>query len=201
MPRATKRTYEIMHNNINSPTSSDIYALYHTIIVSLFGSKERLRKSIDTSNYFILFKTGHVLNYFCFLCTIGASANVQSNYSSALTKNNSIYSPDDCKIANHYYEAIQLSVSKSGCYNFISQSNVSIIGYIYIHSFDVFNPNSDWLVHHDGNDNNAQFNFTVQLETAIKYVLIVSTYLPDDIGNFFIIVSGASKVNFSRLSK
>lgn len=130
------------------------------------------------------------------------SENIRSNYCSALTKNHSIYSPNDCKIANHnYYEAIQLTIVNSGCYTFISKSNVKIIGSIYIHSFDVSTPNSNLIVHQHGNKNKTRFNFTVQLETAITYVLVVSTYLPNEIGNFSITVSGGSKANFSRMGK
>lgn len=129
------------------------------------------------------------------------SASVQSKYSSALTSNHPIYSPDHYKVANHYYEAVKLTVSNSDCYTFISTSDVNTIGYIYNDDFDVAEPNSNWLVHHQSNENGTQFNFTVQLETVMKYVLVVSSYLPNEIGNFSIIVSGISKVNFSRISK
>lgn len=135
------------------------------------------------------------------LCTTGVSSSIQSNYSSALTMKHPIYSLDGCEIPNRHYEAIQLTVSNSGCYTFISKSAVNIIEYIYIHSFDVSNPNSIWSAHYNGNEKSTQFNFTVQLQTAINYVLVVSTYLPNEIGDFSIMMSGASKINFSRMSK
>ena len=129
-------------------------------------------------------------------------ANIQkSEYSSRLTKNSPIYSPDYCNVSNHYYEAIQLTVSSNGCYTFISESNIGIIESIYNDSFDVFMLNSNLLLHYHGNKNDIGFNFTVQLETKITYVLILSTYLPSMMGTFSITVYGASKVKFTRMSK
>lgn len=139
-------------------------------------------------------------NDFC-LCVVGVSVNVQSNYSSALTTNNPVCSPDHCLVANHYYEAIQLAVSSSGCYTLISKSTVNILGYIYIHSFNVFNPNFNAFVHHNVDENNVHLNFIVQLQTAINYALVVSTFLPNEIGSFSITASGANKVTFNRMSK
>ena len=135
------------------------------------------------------------------LYIIDVSANIQSNYFSALTRNSPRYSPDDCTLATHYYEAIELTVSNSGCHTFVSTSSINIVVYIYIHYFNISNPNANWLMHHHISENNTQSNFTVRLETANKYVLVVSTYVPNEIGTFSIMVSGVNKVNLSRMSK
>ena len=179
---------------------SDFYVFYHAIISHSSQNTERSESQEMFPAISYISKQEVYLNYVC-LCALGVFANIQSNYSSALTKNNSVYSPDHCRVANHHYEAVQFRVTKSGCYTFISKSDLSIIGYLYTHSFNVFNPNSEWFVSHHSNENNAQLNFTVQLDSTIKYVLIVSTYLPNKMGNFSIIVFGASEVIFTHMSK
>lgn len=153
------------------------------------------------SSFSVIKQSESSINYPLCSRTIGVSANVQSSYFSALTKNHSIHSPHRCRKANHYFEAVQLSVSHTGCYTFISKSDVNLVGYVYVHSFDLSNPNANLFVHYDGNENSAQFNFTVQLETASEYVLVVSTYLSNEIGSFSITASGPNTIDFSRIGK
>lgn len=129
------------------------------------------------------------------------SENIQSTYFSVLTRNSPRYSPDDCTPATHYYEAIQLTVSNSGCHEFVSTSPISIVMYLYIHHFNISNLNANWFVHYHIRENSTESKFTVRLKNAIKYVLMISTYVPGKIGNFPIMVSGTGKVDFSRMSK
>lgn len=118
-----------------------------------------------------------------------------------MTRNHPIYSPNDCKVVNHYYEAIQFTVSNNGCYTFISKSNVNIAETVYIHSFEAANPITNWIANHHGNKNNDPFNFTLQLENSFTYVLVVSMIHSYDRGNFSVNVSGSGKIDFNRLSK
>lgn len=132
---------------------------------------------------------------------IGLSTGIQSNYFSALTKNHPVYSLGSCSIVNRYYEAIQLTVSTSGCYAFIIKSDINIIMTIYIDSFYLFYPRAEYFAYNHGNQNNTLSNFTVQLDATVVYVLIVTTYLPHTMGNFSIVASGTSKVNFNHMGK
>lgn len=115
-----------------------------------------------------------------------------------MTEISSKYQPSDCKIANHYYEAIKIKISNHDCYTFIIKSSINIVAYIYQHNFNIYKPHLNLLVHYNGSQNETQLNFEVYLQTTIKYVLVVTTYLPNIIGNFSIVVSNPSQVNFNR---
>ncbi|CAF0727312.1 unnamed protein product [Adineta steineri] len=69
---------------------------------------------------------------------LDTSSVVHSIYSSALTENHPIDSHTVCDHST-YYEAIQMTVNKSGYYTFVSNSKIDLNGYMYQ---DDFNPSN-----------------------------------------------------------
>ena len=130
-----------------------------------------------------------------------SSGDAESKYSSALTTNSTMYCRGICGRGNFYYEAISVSVVKSGKYHFSSKSHIDTYGYLYKHSFDPLNPRQNLLVESNDSGKKRQFKFKIHLASHTSYVLVVTTSLPNVTGSFSIIVSGSKSVKFPRTSK
>lgn len=83
----------------------------------------------------------------------------------------------------------------------MSKSSVNLIGYVYYDYFNVFKPSFNLFAQHNNSESNTQFNFEIYLLATMRYVLVVSTYFPNTIGNFSIFLSGPSEINVKRLSE
>ncbi|CAF0784744.1 unnamed protein product [Adineta steineri] len=132
---------------------------------------------------------------------VNTSSAVQTVYASKLTTNSSTYLRS-CfgSGSTFYYEAIQVTIRRSGLYTFFSKSNMSTHGSIYKDYFDPSNPHENQLLSADVNCKPLQFKFTIALETSITYILIVTTYTPKETGEFLIFVSGPNNVNLKTMS-
>jgi hypothetical protein len=118
-----------------------------------------------------------------------------------LTANSPTYSHTSCGSSNYHYEAIQVNVTESGCYSFGSNSSINIFVYIHKDKFDPFNPSTNSVARLDAKLINTQVKVITHLQAGTPYVLVVTTWSPNVIGTFSIIVSGPNKVNLNRLSE
>ncbi|CAF1088909.1 unnamed protein product [Adineta steineri] len=129
------------------------------------------------------------------------SSKIQSDYSSALT----IYSPmyfrdrNSSSTSLFYYEAIQISVSMTGIYTIVSNSNMDSKGYIYRNNFNASFPDENLLFIDDNMAGHEQFMLTVILDAMINYILVVTTYSESVMGTFSIIGLGSDLVYFSPI--
>jgi hypothetical protein len=122
-------------------------------------------------------------------------------YLSMLTANSSTYSPTLCEEANYYYEAIQVNVVTTGCYNLSSKSIVDTFCYIYKDEFVPFNASINLISRSGISLNNTPFQLITYLEVNTSYVLVVTTSSPKVTGAFSIRVSGPNNVTFYRISE
>jgi hypothetical protein len=132
---------------------------------------------------------------------VNTSPVIQFIYSSELTINHTTYSRTVFNCSNYYYEEIQLIVDKSDYYTLISNSTIDIYGSIYVNKFNPLNPFADRILESDQSCRNGYFRLIVRLQVNTTYILVVSTYNPDETGLFSVIVYGSNKVHFQRISK
>ena len=101
-----------------------------------------------------------------------------------------------------YYEALQINISASGYYRFSSNSSMDTYGYLYLDTFDPFDPSRNQIAGDDDSCGNEQFRLEYFLQKSETYTLVVTTFLPKDIGAFTVTaLSEAHRVNFTRLSE
>jgi hypothetical protein len=134
------------------------------------------------------------------------SSVIPWTYSLKLTKDSQTYSRK-CSLDNSYYEAfyyeaLEVNVPEIRYYTIQSSSNIDTYGYIYESSFNPLNPTENLLADDDnGGASNRQFKLHIPLYVHIKYILIVTTYWPKDIGEVDITLLGVNNVTVTRLSE
>lgn len=158
---------------------------------------------IRKGNYFNTWIAGAYSQYF--LCCIDADQLVESNYTFALTHDHHTYSPPSCQIfSEYYYEALQISVNESGFYTIFSSTEnggTNMPFDIYKHEFYAHVPSANLIGknHVCYKDHSSQN--TIELQTSIRYILVVTTCVPNRVGNFLIRVYGKHSVSFQRTSE
>ena len=86
-----------------------------------------------------------------------------------------------------------------GWYTFTSRSSFDAYGYLYNGSFDPFSPLINLRTFDDDSGNDRQFQIGHQLQSGHIYTLVITTYTPNDSGNFSITANGSAPVSM-RLS-
>jgi hypothetical protein len=111
--------------------------------------------------------------------------------------------PTGCGASNYHYEAIQLDVVETGCYNLISNNTIATHGYIYKDNFNPINPTINILLqndrHYRGRDD--QFEFQTYLLINTTYILVVTTFDPGVTGVFSVLVTGPNSVSFNYIGE
>ncbi|CAF1227419.1 unnamed protein product [Adineta steineri] len=131
---------------------------------------------------------------------ISYSSAVQSNYLLQLTTDSQTYSRD-CRKSNYYYQAIRLKVMETGYYALSSDSSMDTFGDIYEDDFNPLNPFENLLSQNYRSCSYEDFKLIAYLHAKTKYILIVTTYLPDMAGNFSILTSGPNNITVDPYSK
>ncbi|CAF1642009.1 unnamed protein product, partial [Adineta ricciae] len=121
------------------------------------------------------------------------SMNIRSNYSSALTTSSPKYCRDYLT-RSYYFETLQINVMKTDSYDIWSESEIETYGYLYKDDFDSLQPFANLIAEHSGKCNNHQLKFNIHLRANTKYVLVVTTYHPNETGKFNILISGDNDV-------
>ena len=130
----------------------------------------------------------------------GTPVNIQLEYSSKLTTDSPTYYRD-CQIPKCHYETLELYVITKGVYVLCSESNINTVGYIYKNDFDSLKQFENLLLQHDGYCNDGQFKLIIDLEINTRYILVVTTYRSNTLGNFSIFISGPDNVTVNYFSK
>ncbi len=91
-------------------------------------------------------------------------------------------------------------VVDSDYYTLRSSSTITY-GYIYKDSFNPFNPTINLLAGDYGRCFNDQFQLTIVLQANTTYILVVTTYFPNDTEAFSIFVSAPNNVNFNHIGE
>jgi hypothetical protein len=92
-------------------------------------------------------------------------------------------------------------VVTNGLYNLVGKSRIGIYGYIYKHKFNPLNPFENLLSENGISCADSQFLLTTIFETGTTYILVVTTFSPNETGNFSILVSGPNNVNLNHISE
>ena len=128
------------------------------------------------------------------------SLPIQNVYFSSLSTNSQIYSRN-CDKQNFYYESIQVKVKESGYYSFRSYSTIDAYGSIYRNTFNPLNPSENLFRTEDDSYSDLQFRLDIYLTGDMTYVLVMTTYRLEQIGEFLIVALGANKIILERLSE
>ncbi len=128
------------------------------------------------------------------------SSVIPWTYSLKLTTASQIYFRK-CDLDEYYYESFEVNVPEIRFYTIQSSSNIDTHGSIYENSFNPLNPTENLLAEDDGGDSNRQFKLHIPLYVDTKYILIVTTYRPKDIGVVNITLLGVNNVTVTRLSE
>jgi hypothetical protein len=134
------------------------------------------------------------------LIFLDTSPITQTEYSSELTMSSQTFVVAGCRMAK-YYEAVQINVIGSGYYTFHHNSSIDVSDSVYENDFDPLDPSKNIVTQKNETIHDHLFDFIAYLETNRKYILVVTTTLPDKTGPFSIIVFGPNNVRFSRLGK
>ena len=121
-----------------------------------------------------------------------------SIYPSGLSSSSPMFTRPYASEGNYYYyQAIQVTVSASGTYNFTSSSTLDTYGLLYNSPFDPSNPTQNLIKSNDDGGDDKQFLIVVRLESGRRYVFVVSTWFPRETGIFYIKACGPSSVDLT----
>lgn len=132
---------------------------------------------------------------------IGNSSVIESTYSSELIENSEMFARLTNGPSNYYYEAIQVNVFESGCYNLISNSTMDTYGYIYRNYFNPLIPTDNLLVKNDRSFRSNQFELIIRLQYDTEHILVLTTNDENVTETFWLLVTGPKNVSFNRISK
>ncbi|CAF0923840.1 unnamed protein product [Adineta steineri] len=86
-------------------------------------------------------------------------------------------------------------------YTTLSSSTIDTQGFIYNNSFNTSYPDENLMsFDDDGGGSNKQFMITLVLEAMTKYILFVTTYPGNTLGNFSITGLGPGTINFLEIN-
>ncbi|CAF1959045.1 unnamed protein product [Rotaria magnacalcarata] len=124
---------------------------------------------------------------------------IYSYYSSALTTSSPTFKRSGF-YSNYYYEAIKVTVPRTGLYYFRSNTNVDTYGYLYLNNFDPSSIRTNQITSDDDSGGNRQFQLSSSLSFGQIYVLVFTTYSPNVVTDISIIAWGPSATMFTRNS-
>ena len=101
---------------------------------------------------------------------------------------------------SYYYEAIQVTVSTTGSYTFLSSSGIDTYGYLYPNNISGSDLSTSLITSDDDSGGGAQFRFTATLEAGRTYIVIFTTYAGGVTGPFTLTVSGPARVGLARVN-
>jgi hypothetical protein len=125
---------------------------------------------------------------------------IDSYYSNELTFNSETFSRTGISGSVYYYNAIEVTVKTTGTYTFKSSSSLDTYGYLYRVNFNPSYPMINVVASNDDGASSAQFQLTGDLQSDIKYILVVTTYRERMTGQFNIIASGPDDISFNSIS-
>ena len=128
--------------------------------------------------------------------------SVSSSYSGALLPSSQVfYRPDGSPNAYYYFQAIEVTVSTTGKYIFMSTSSMDTVGYLYISTFDPSNPLANLIDEDDDEgDDNYQFRIEVYLQSGQTYILVVTTHLGYITGSFAVSTRGPASASLTSIT-
>lgn len=104
--------------------------------------------------------------------------------------------PEGDEEEKYYYHAIEITATVAGIYTFSSHSDLDTMGYFYDTTFDPADPVENLMVDDDDDsEDHLQFKIKVYLQANHKYILVVTTHQPTEVGSFSISTKGPAAIN------
>jgi len=127
---------------------------------------------------------------------------MQSSYSSELNNKSQKHTDFNCRQPNHYYEALEINVNKSGFYMFSSESSFDAYGYLYEHQFNPYDSIDNSFARNDDSCDDDQFEIIAYLKFNITYILFVTTadVYANEQGPFSLFVQGPDEIKIKQMS-
>ncbi|CAF1688203.1 unnamed protein product, partial [Adineta ricciae] len=102
--------------------------------------------------------------------------------------------------SDYFYDTIEIIPSTSGNYTITSKSdgNFDTYGYLYNNSFSLGALSVGLLAQDDDSGGNRQFQIVAYLQANVRYILIVTTYSINVVGNYSITASGPGRVSLAK---
>ncbi|CAF4877903.1 unnamed protein product, partial [Rotaria magnacalcarata] len=97
----------------------------------------------------------------------------------------------------YYYMAIQVTASTSASYTFVCDSRMDTYGYLYTLPFIPSSPQSNLVAAKDDGGSQGNFQITVTFTATQSMILVVTTYHPDNIGEFNISIHGPAQLSLT----
>lgn len=120
-----------------------------------------------------------------------------STYSGRLTLNSSTFNRVNSQtIDRYYYDKIGIRVSRSGFYEFSSESSIDMYGCLYMSPFNDTNVLLNLLTSDDNSGRSTEFYFQYRLQSNWDYILIATTSFANITGSYTIRIRGSSTVTF-----
>lgn len=150
----------------------------------------------------LLFKKNYDIrnesNYFLFL-VIDPNATI-STISSTMITNNATFVHCQAPSFNSYYQTFRVNVAVFGTYTFIGNSSIDIFGYMYKNNFDPNSPTVNLIARNDLNISKTQNGWTLPLQPAMNYYLVVATYIFNVTGLYNVKSYGPQQVTFTIIN-
>ncbi|CAF4270125.1 unnamed protein product [Rotaria sp. Silwood2] len=138
---------------------------------------------------------------FCLVHSTVAPSLNPSYYSSEFTINHPIFARNGGFGANYYYETLRVAVPASGFYTFQCNSYIDSFVSLYYINFNSSSPATNlFRSFDDANNDNWEFNFTINFPSAYTMDFAITTYSPSVTGPFQIVATGSNKATFVRIS-
>ncbi|CAF2097801.1 unnamed protein product [Rotaria magnacalcarata] len=97
----------------------------------------------------------------------------------------------------YYYMAIKITASTSASYTFVCGSRMDTYGYLYNLPFIPNSPQSNLVIAKDDGGSQDNFQITVTFTVIQSMILVVTTYHPEDIGEFNISIHGPAQLSLT----
>lgn len=101
---------------------------------------------------------------------------------------------------NYYYVLVRLVVNVDGPYRLIANSSLDTYGILYQTTFDPASPSSNIVVLDDDSGEQNGFGIRQTLTSNVEYFLVVTSYYPQQVGSFQLIVVGSGIVNITEIT-
>lgn len=125
---------------------------------------------------------------------------IDSSYSSSLRVTNPTFSRPHGRGTLFYYQLFQINVPQYGAYAFETSSSVDTFRYLYSNTFDPSSPTSNLLTFNDDALQENQCLVQAVLSTEDTYYAVITTYLPDVLGNITMDTSGSADIDVVTLT-
>lgn len=166
----------------------------HQIILYVITENSRIANIIE-----------HILFVIVAIPTTWSTAtiieNVTSIHYNSLSTSSPTFSRPNGGPEHYFYQAIAVTVTLSGNYRFFSNSSIDTYGYFYRNAFFASTPTDNLIAWSDDSAAGQQFFIEIDLQNNINYVLVITTYYAQIMGDFIVVGIGPSRINYTLLAE